>query len=156
MMDPFKGVRVEVTCEESSLPLYDDPDLLDTDQTVGKHIRQSYVEAKTGAKFEIKITLDSQFPLPGHHHDTEVKVIVLFDNLSSYAYHTPFKEIKDRIHQTGSFVWEISDVGKYCASSNQWYVGKAMFKALTIGACQAQLALSRVILIDSSGGRSYR
>lgn len=53
-----KGVEAEVTSDDQILSFYDDPDVPDTHDPLE---RQRYIEAITGAKFRIEVTLNEDF-----------------------------------------------------------------------------------------------
>ena len=80
-VDPFQGVKVEIICQERSLPFYDDPDMTDDSgaATDGKHIKSQYIEAVEGGVFYVKITFDRNFILPVTGFKNEyVKISVYF------------------------------------------------------------------------------
>ncbi|KAL8693643.1 MAG: hypothetical protein Q9218_001553 [Villophora microphyllina] len=73
-MAKFQSATFEIISEGQSLPIYDDPD---ADDLQDRFTRQKYVEAVTGATFEVKVTLDPSFDLTGCD---AVRMSVRFDN----------------------------------------------------------------------------
>ena len=58
----YHGIEIEVICNDQSLPIYHDPDGADTETP---WFRQNYVEAITGATFEVKFKLTEELDLTG-------------------------------------------------------------------------------------------
>ena len=61
-MPYHSGVRVEIIAHEKCLPIHRDPEP-DNPITPGK--RHSYVEAVTGVRFSVKVTLTDRFLMCG-------------------------------------------------------------------------------------------
>ena len=57
-MDLPQGVRIEIISNGSVLPMYNDPDAAELDQT---STRQCYVEAVIGATFSVRVVLTPAF-----------------------------------------------------------------------------------------------
>ena len=61
-----QGIRVEVVVEGRSMPLYRDPDSQDSEQAPADALCSTrYVEAVTGARFTLRVTLLEEFDLRG-------------------------------------------------------------------------------------------
>ena len=111
------GVTVEIISDGQSLPLYPDPDAGDNQGTEGS---VQYVEAVTGAKFEIRLTLEKNFWWGGCDF---VEVIVKYDGDEiGWAYKIYNKGPKNST--------SISQLVAWCPASNQWKSGYLSFGAL--------------------------
>ena len=59
-MEYHHGVKVEIICEGSILPCYQDPDSGSSDADLTS---RHYIEARTGARFEVRVSLANNYDL---------------------------------------------------------------------------------------------
>lgn len=122
-MDYFEGVKVEVTSNGQTLPLYDDPDAPDDHNP---RERQRYIEATTGAKFAIKVTLTKNF----HFGDSQVaRVCIAFDGDPNYRF-VVLK--KDSWLVSGNVSYLFAHFTIFCPASSTWKQKDFMFGSLDI------------------------
>ncbi|KAI4200630.1 MAG: hypothetical protein LQ350_003770 [Teloschistes chrysophthalmus] len=124
-MAHFKDATFEIISGGRSLPLYDDPDWT-TEEDSGE--TQKYVEAVTGATFEVKVTLDQSF----YWGDCDaVRVSVQFDDCKKELYvHIDRDAVLVTKTQFRSVA--LASMYRYHPESNQWTLGKFSFGALDV------------------------
>lgn len=105
------------------LPLYDDPDAPD-DHTLRE--RQRYIEATTGAKFEIRVTLTNVFEFG---ESQTVRVKIAFDGDPRSRYFTIWKSSWLRSRNESCL---FSHATTFCPASSTWIQRAFMFGGLDI------------------------
>lgn len=111
------GVTVEIISNDRTLPFYPDPDAADNEDTGGS---VQYVEAVTGAKFKIRVTLDKNFRWGNCDF---VKVTVWYDGDTLGWSH--------EIHNKGRTNFAtFSSLTTWCPTLHQWKSGWLSFGAL--------------------------
>ena len=110
-MDYFKGVQVEVICNGKSLKMYDDPDGPDDPEL---YKRQKYVEAITGDKFTVKVTLGHDFQFGSAE---AARINFRFDQIS----HGWYKDmLKSSWRSLRCESYELSSIASFCPVSATW------------------------------------
>lgn len=112
------GVTVEIISNNQSLPLYPDPDAADKEDT-GASVR--YLEAVTGAKFEIRVALERDFRWGPCDC---VRVIVKYDG-EKLGWSKSIYRKKGRRSST-----TFANFHTWCPASHQWKNGDLSFGAL--------------------------
>lgn len=117
-----KGLRVEVLVGEQALPMYDDPDAEDSG---APHMHTCYIEALTGVRFKVRVTMDSSFDWGGY--TAAVRIDAEFDGDCWSEDIVRDKESKYTWWQGQA---EFTSTSVYCKSSGQWSTGSLAFGAL--------------------------
>lgn len=144
-MDPFGGITLEVVCNGQSLPFYDDPDH-DASEI---RTRGRYIEAITGAEFEVKLTLDAQYDLGTYEHNEAIHIAVWLDSRGSSVWNSySLEDLKWDLQRDKKKSFTFCSIWSYCASSRQWATGHAKFTELDVCEC-----LSRLTRILCSKGK---
>lgn len=129
----FEGVKVEVVSNGQSLSLYDDPDAIENEEP---RKRQNYIEAVTGATFEVRVTLSDPFEMG---RCDAVRIDMSFDGDERGVYNeisrTP--EWKNRPLKHRQIVF--SRIQQFCEGSGQWRSGKLCFGELAISKCSQSM-----------------
>lgn len=149
-MDRFEGIEVDIVSEGRILPFYDDPDEheetggnVDSDTSDDAEsgandaseslTRKFYVEAITGAKFEIQVRLNRNFTLYNLRPDDAVRVRVSYDGHVQKWY-------ADLSRRDIEWSWAYSrdpkvifkEVSWYDSIRKHWSTGDTTFGSLTI------------------------
>lgn len=120
-MATFKGATFEIISEGRSCPMYDDPD--ENDGQVPS-AQAKYIEAVTGAAFEIKVTLEPDFDFAGAN---AVRVTATFDGAQNSWYID--------IDQTAKLLRRYAVMDNpptYCSETRRWVEGCFGFGKLDI------------------------
>ena len=119
MAATFQGIKVEVVSNDQTLRMYDDPDpTVDDDPQK----RQYYIEAVTGATFELGVSLTPEYE---QIICDAVRVSIKFDADASGWYQDiiPFSRSRNVIFRS---------ISEFCHKTNQWTRGKLSFGKLDI------------------------
>ena len=107
------GLKVDILTNRSALPMYDDPDALQD----GSASQTQYIEATTGAKFMVRVTVHDGFAWG----DCDVvRITAYFDGDHGW--------VNDIRAQKASA--EFSSVTRWCQASSQWKSGTLCFGSL--------------------------
>lgn len=115
--------------------MYDDPEM-DGDGDPNEVIR--YIEATTGAKFELHVTLNSSF---AWDQSNTVRITVVYDGARS-AWCQSISRASPPTNGAGRYLVKFDTVPRWCQSSQQWKAGFLSFGAL------AASTLSRSLIRD--------
>ena len=107
------GLKVDILTNGSALPMYDDPDALD--DSSGSPTQ--YIEAKTGAKFAVRVTVQDGFAWGGCD---VVRITAFFDGDHGWV-----NDIRAQ-----DAVAKFSTVSRWCQVSSQWKSGTLCFGSL--------------------------
>ncbi|KAL8794893.1 MAG: hypothetical protein Q9195_002605 [Heterodermia aff. obscurata] len=107
------GLKVEILTNGRALPMYDDPDVLD--HSPDSHTQ--YIEATTGAKFMVRVTVQDGFAWGDCHL---VRITAFFDGDSGWV-----RDIRAQ-----KAVAKFSTVSRWCQASSQWKSGTLGFGSL--------------------------
>ena len=122
------NVKVEVISNERSLPRYDDPDAIEQDQP---RTRQNYIEAVTGAKFIVRVTLDERFYMG---HCDAARIVLSFDGAERGWYCDVNRgndhRLKDRPLRDRQV--KFSHAHQFCERTKQWKSGRLCFGNLVM------------------------
>lgn len=122
-MDLHRGLSIAVISGGDTLQMYDDPEM-DGDGDPNECVR--YIEATTGAKFEIQVTLDSSFVWAGSN---TVRVVAVYDG-DKRGWSMDFSRKLLPTAGTWRHSIDFKSVSKWCQSSQQWKSGYLSFGAL--------------------------
>lgn len=126
-MGPYRGLDVQVISNNKPLELYDDPD----DVSNNPRIRQHYIEAVTGASFEVKITLDESFKLYSLEYDDAVRISVTYDNQKPNWYiDLTVRHLRSTWNSGKHAEYTFRHINKFNKASQQWKKGATTFGAL--------------------------
>lgn len=133
MMDYHHGVKVEVIGEGVTLPCYQDPD---TESNETERLSRHYIEARTGATFEVKVSLARDFDMQSCDF---VDVRASFDGGNSRIYSIAASERNRTSLFTG--------IRRFCPSTGSWRrsdlsFGELKTSMLSFPAFVPRLALS--------------
>lgn len=121
-MDPFEGIDVEIISNGEVLTLYNDPD---DEPSHNSRVRQRYIEAVTGATFEVKIHVDHRFSLLSLGKNDAVRATVQYDGTYTYG-----KSLLRDTH-LGGVSYTFTRIHNFCPETRQWKSGATTFGALT-------------------------
>ena len=107
------GLKVDVLSSGSALPMYGDPDALEDDPDS----QTQYIEATTGAKFALRVTVQDGFAWAGCGL---VRITAYFDGDHGW--------VSDILAHKA--VAEFSRVSRWCQASSQWKSGTLCFGSL--------------------------
>ncbi len=122
-MAHYRGLSIAVLSGKDALPMYDDPEM-DGDGDPNEVIR--YIEATTGAKFELHVTLDSSF---AWDQSNTVRITVVYDGARS-AWCQSISRASPPTNGAGRYLVKFDTVPRWCQSSQKWKVGFLSFGAL--------------------------
>ncbi len=119
----YSGLSVAVISGNDALPMYDDPEM-EGDGNPDEDLR--YIEATTGAKFEVQVTLDDRFIWA---ESNTVRVVVVYDG-DKPGWSKDFS--RKSLPTVGTWRHSITfkSVSRWCQSSQQWKSGYLSFGAL--------------------------
>ena len=103
--------------------MYDDPDIEGGDET---NKQTCYIEAITGAKFEVKVTLDSSFVWD---RCAAVRVSAVYDGAEPGWSHDIRRDSLPT-SRTSRHQCKFATITRWCQSSQQWKSGFLSFGAL--------------------------
>ena len=137
-MDYFKGIIVEMKSEGHVLPFYDDPDV---DGNEDLHKRTHYVEARTGASFEVNVVLTPDFDFGGCD---ALKIILMLDGGK-----TIYKLLKAKMPSNSARNHEFVFQGllTFCSKTSTWKRGSFRFGSLETSRCSLSKFLSMTELL---------
>lgn len=119
----YRGLSIAVISGNDALQMYDDPEI-DGDGDPNECV--CYIEATTGAKFKIKVTLDSSFVWAGSN---TVRVVAEYDG-DKPGWSMDFSKKSLPIAGTWRHSIDFKSVSRWCQSSQQWKSGYLSFGAL--------------------------
>lgn len=119
MAATFQGIKVEVVSNDQTLRMYDDPDATVDDDS---EKRQYYIEAVTGATFELRVSLTPEYE---QAPCDAVRVYLNFDDDAIGWY-------RDIITFSRKRTAIFNIISEFCHKTNQWTSGKLSFAKLDI------------------------
>ena len=130
-MDPFEGIQVDVISGGNTLALYNDPD---EEPSHNLRVRQQYVEAVTGATFQVKVSINPAFILSSLGPHDAVRVKICYDNEAHgwYSDIAAWDITASRLRQESAAIM-FSRISHWCNETRQWKSGETTFGALVIG-----------------------
>ncbi|KAK0512660.1 hypothetical protein JMJ35_004677 [Cladonia borealis] len=123
-MDPFEGIDVEIISNGEVLTLYNDPD---DEPSHNPRVRQRYIEAVTGATFEVKIRVDHRFSLFSLGKNDAVQATVYYDSTHGYSKSLPIDPLSGF---GGGVSCTFTRIYNFCPETRQWKSGATTFGAL--------------------------
>ena len=126
-MDPFEGVHVDITSNGEILALYNDPD---DEPSHDPRVRQRYIEAVTGATFEVKIGIDGHFDLFSLGRNDAVRASIHYDSTHRYGDYLLVDALLNRSRFGGYVSRTFTHIHDFCPKIGQWKVGATTFGAL--------------------------
>ena len=125
-MDPFQGIHVEVISNGEVLTLYNDPD---DEPSHDPQVRQRYIEAVTGAVFEVRVRVDRHFNLFSLGRNDVVWAKIDYDKTHIYG---DDLLINPLLHssRSGAVSRTFSHIDNFCSKEGQWKTGATTFGAL--------------------------
>lgn len=124
-MDPFQGIYVEVISNGEVLTLYNDPD---DEPSHDPRVRQRYIEAVTGAVFEVRVRVDRHFNLFSLGKNDVVWAKIDYDKTHLYNGDLLINPLLHRYG--GSVSCTFSHINNFCPKEGQWKIGATTFGAL--------------------------
>lgn len=129
-MSPFTGLDIQIISSGRALTLYADPDE-EQDHNSKPMTRQRYVQATTGAEFQVKVSLNKHFKWHTLKQEDAVRVIVKYDNQNQTWYHDfaryAFYSARHKYHPVQ---YSFSTINRFDKASQQWIGGNLSFGAL--------------------------
>lgn len=123
-MAAFEGATFEIISGGKTCPMYDDPDGNDAEDSFTKH---KYIEAVTGAAFEVKTTLNADFDFATCD---AVRVTVSLD--AGVGQYQDIKR-KDGLVESGqNHSARLASMIRYSPNTGQWQRGSLTFGNLEI------------------------
>lgn len=123
-MELTEGLRLEVRSGGKVLEMYKDPDAQKHDEESDETIH--YIEAITGAKFQVEVTLDRSFEWENPAEAHAVRVKVHFDGSESgWGIDIPMLECPP-------CVLVFDKMCRRCQSTQQWQQGYTSFGSLEL------------------------
>ena len=130
-MDPFEGIHLEVISGGKVLDLYNDQD---EEPGHDSRVRQRYVEAVTGATFQVRLKITDAFELSTLHAMDAIRVSILYDGQWRKWYNDmTIAEIRSAWFRKESPTITFSRVARWCDDTRQWRSGETTFGALVMG-----------------------
>ena len=126
-MDPFEGTHVEVISNGEVLTLYNDPD---DEPSHDPRVRQRYVEAVTGATFEVRVCVDRRFNLFSLGRNDAVSATIYYDSTHKYAKNFLVDALLDDSRVGGRVSRTFTHIHNFCPKTGQWKTGDTTFGAL--------------------------
>lgn len=125
-MDLFEGTHVEVVSNGEVLTLYNDPD---DEPSHDPRVRQRYVEAVTGATFEVRVCVDRRFNLFSLGRNDAVRATITYDSTHKYGKNLVVDPL---LHASRSkeLTHTFTNMYNFCPKSGQWKGGATTFGAL--------------------------
>ena len=122
----FHGVKVSVISADTKMPLYHDPDAVENEDP---QTRQHYVEAVTGAKFAVKVSLTRRFEVGTAG---AIRISLKPDNATS-GWFTDVPEYNCRYGQKSGYTFD--HLTKFDRATSQWKKGELSFGNLETSKC---------------------
>ena len=129
MMDYHHGVKVEIISDGVTLPCYEDPD---TEPNETERLSRHYIEARTGATFEVKVSLANKFDM---RSCDMVEAVATFDGDNGRR-----KQIST---STKERVFLFAGLTRFCSSTRSWRRGD-----LSFGELKSSMLISQVMFHD--------
>ena len=126
-MDPFEGIDVEIISNGEVLTLYNDPD---DEPSHDSRVRQRYIEAVTGATFEVKVRVDHRFNLVSLGRNDVVDARVLYDGTYHYGKSVLIDPLLRNSRVGGDVSCTFTHIHNWCPETGQWKSGATTFGAL--------------------------
>lgn len=123
-MTTFKGATFEIISGNGTCPVYDDPEAHENEDP---WTQQRYIEAITGAKFKIKVTLKDSFAF---NSSDAVRVRFTLDS-ANHSYSQDIKRQDFKSNQIRSA--RLDRMRTYCPQTNRWLQGCLVLGGLKIG-----------------------
>ena len=147
-MDPFEGTQVEVISNGEVLTLYDDPD---DEPSHDPRVRQRYVEAVTGATFEVRVCVDRRFKLFSLGRNDAVRATIYYDSTHKYGKDLLVDALLDSSRFGGRVSCTFTNIYNFCPKTGQWKKGATTFGALVTSEPKYEPVYSQTFLIRSVG-----
>ena len=129
-MDPFEGVHVEVISGGNALDLYNDPD---EEPDHDPRVRRRYVEAVTGATFQVKISITRSFLLLSLGPNDAVRATITYDGqVPGWYSDVPMTNLLAARATGGSVAYTFSRIETWCNNTQQWKQGETTFGTLVM------------------------
>jgi hypothetical protein len=130
-MDPFEGIQVDVISGGKTLALYNDPD---EEPSHNPRVRQRYVEAVTGAIFQVKLSITPAFILPSLGPQDAVRAKICYDS-EAHGWYGDIAawDITASMLRQESAAITFSRISHWCNETRQWKSGETTFGALVMG-----------------------
>ena len=125
-MDPFEGINVEITSNGEVLTLYNDPDDVPSHDS---RVRQRYIEAVTGATFEVKVRVDHRFTLFSLGRNDAVRASIDYDRNYKYGKNLLIDPLLHN-SRSGDVSCTFTRIYNFCPETRQWKSGATTFGAL--------------------------
>lgn len=126
-MDPFEGIDVEIISNGEVLTLYNDPD---DEPSRNSRVRKRYIEAVTGATFEVKVRVDHRFSLYSLGKNDAVRATIQYDSTHSYGKSLVIDPLLYNSSFGGGVSCTFTRIHNFCAETHQWKSGATTFGAL--------------------------
>ena len=127
-MRPFRGLSVQVTTQSGPLKLHNDPD---DDPSNEPRTRQRYIEAVTGATFQVKVNVHKDFDLSTLGADDAVRITISYDNQERSWYSDLTRAtIVDEWSRGKPAEHTFSHVSNFYPETQQWKLGATSFGVL--------------------------
>ena len=126
-MDPFEGIDVEIVSNRGVLTLYNDPD---DEPSHDSRVRQQYIEAVTGAIFEVKVRVDRRFSLFSLGENDAVRATVCYDSTHRYGKNMLIDPLLHNSTSGRSISCTFTRMHNFCPETRKWKSGATTFGAL--------------------------
>ena len=128
-MDPFEGIDVEIISNGEVLTLYNDPD---DEPGHDSRVRQRYIEAVTGATFEVKVRVDHRFSLFSLGGNDAIRASVDYDSTYKYGKNMLIDPL---LHNSGfgDVSCTFTRMHNFWPETRPWKSGATTFGALVTG-----------------------
>lgn len=105
--------------------MYDDPDGNNSDESLGP---LKYIEAVTGAPFEVRVTFGTRL---GYHGSDTVRVYMRFDGCSTYHF-LDMKRVDAMMVPNQRQIAQMGHTARYSADTRKWHRSLFTFGKLEI------------------------
>ena len=127
------GVGLEILSEGRSLPFFDDPEARDEDGNgAERRTRSVYTEAVTGAKSQVKVTIQHSYDVEPLSSDGGILLDIDFDNIPGWSIYWSQEEVSELRGAGKSVEHTFINMKHFDASSGRWIQGGLKFSALTM------------------------
>ena len=131
LMDPFKGILVQVISNGEILKAYNDPD---SSENENPYQRQEYIEAVTGATFAIKVIITDQFDLRNISRKDGMIVDLTVDGLDwGHGYYFTREMIDDEWGTGNPYTCDFDEFTHFSDKTGQWMKSEYSFNTLKLG-----------------------
>lgn len=121
----LKGATFEIVSGGRLCPLYNDPDGNDSAEPLGAI---KYIEAVTGAPFEVRVTFNARF---NYHGSDAVRVYMRFDGCPT-CHFLDVKRVDATMVPSRRQIAKMSHTTRYSADTRQWHRSMFIFGKLEI------------------------